>query len=456
MNPMLSANTPGKTSHAAELIRLRWVAIGAQIVLVLLAYFVFSLELPFVALGVILGIEIIVNFVAIRRTHKKKAAQSDRLGLFMVIDLLILTALLYLTGGPYNPFSFLFLVHIALAALVLDSRGTWLLGLFSIGCFGSLFLGHLPLPVPASMQESMHEPMHHTGAAMDMHVQGMWLAFAIAAVTITYFLGRVARDLDQRNAQLNAAQIKAYRTEKIAALATLATGAAHELSTPLSTIAIISKDFETEVDRLAPHHDSDSSGLRELADDARLIRDQVDRCRTILNQLAIDTGQTLGEADQSFELGDLLAEAIAPIDTQDRLNIGVSEALQRTSFVGPQRTIAHAIRALIKNAVQASSGEQRVRIEASYESSVFCCEVRDQGQGIPEESLRRVTEPFYTTKAAGEGVGLGLFLAQSVADTLGGTLELRPAEPHGTCARLRLPLQVSPSKSNAQQPEILP
>lgn len=443
----------GQPSHAAELIRLRWVAIAAQTLLILVTYFVFSLGLPFVAIGVVLGVEIGLNFVAIWHTKHREPQQPERLGLFMVLDLLILTALLYLTGGPYNPFSFLYLVHIALAALVLDSRGTWILGLFSIACFGSLFLGHLPLPVPGLMQETLPEPMHHTGEAMDMHVQGMWLAFAIAAATITFFLGRVARDLDQRNAQLIEAQVKAYRTEKIAALATLATGAAHELATPLSTIAIISKDLETEVHRLNPQIAQCSVEFSDLAEDARLIRAQVDRCRAILDQLAVDTGQTLGESDQTFALSALIDEAISMIDTQERLDIDISEQLLKTSFIGPQRTLAHAIRALIKNAVQASSGEQRVSIQAYYESNSLCCEVHDQGRGIPEESVQRVVEPFYSTKAAGQGMGLGLFLAQSVADTLGGTLEIGPGVTRGTCARLNLPLETVALQTHSGEPK---
>lgn len=431
----------GQPSHAGELIRLRWVAISAQLLLILFTYFVFSLSLPVVAIGVVLGTETLLNIIAIWYARHKRPEQPERLALFMVVDLLILTALLFLTGGPYNPFSFLYLVHIALAALVLDSRGTWMLGLFSIACFGSLFLGHLPLPVPDALQVSLHGHQHHTDEAMDMHVQGMWLAFAIAATTITYFLGRVARDLDQRNAQLIEAQTKAYRTEKIAALATLATGAAHELATPLSTIAIISKDLETEVHRLDAPSAVNAQDLADLTADARLIRDQVDRCRTILEQLAVDTGQTLGESDQSFALSELLDEAISLVDTEERLDIDISERLLQTIFLGPQRTLAHAMRALIKNAVQASTGEQRVSVQAYYDGHSLCCEVHDQGRGIPDESLPRVVEPFYSTKSAGQGVGLGLFLAQSVADTLGGTLEIDPGIPQGICARLILPLK---------------
>src|SRR5690554_5413814 len=187
-----------RPSHAAELIRLRWFAIAGQTLMLLAAHLLFALQLPLVAVGAILGVEVAFNFAAIHHAARRQPGESERLGLFMVVDMLILTALLYLTGGPYNPFSFIYLVHIALAALVLDSRGTWLLGLFSIACFGSLFLGHLPLPGPAGMQGGGDAMHHHSSEAMDMHVQGMWLAFAIAATTITYFLGRVARDLDQR------------------------------------------------------------------------------------------------------------------------------------------------------------------------------------------------------------------------------------------------------------------
>lgn len=445
---------PTRETHAAELIRLRWVAIAGQVLTIAVAHLWLALPLPLLALGGVIAAEVCVNLGATWHARHRDPARGERLMGFMVVDLLVLTALLYLTGGPYNPFSFLYLVHIALAALILDARGTWALGILSIGCFGLLFLGHLTLPMVSHDPAGAAEDMEHAHGALNLHVQGMWVAFAVAALTITFFVGRLARALDERSTQLADARLKAYRTEKAAALATLAAGAAHELATPLSTIAIISKELEAEALQVehAATSDAQRAGIADFLEDARLIRSQVDRCRDILDQLAVDTGQTLGESEQSFRLGSLLQESIAPLAGDERLEIKVPGILLQTYFVAPRRAVAHAMRALVKNALQASPEHLPVIIRANFLNDKLTFEVQDLGPGIPQAAISRVTEPFFSTKEVGEGMGLGLFLAQSVADTLGGTLELVPATPHGTRARLILPLTVTAAPGAHPQP----
>jgi two-component system sensor histidine kinase RegB len=435
----LTIETPTQSHiNARGLIRLRWFAIAAQILTIALARLVLSLPVPLVALGVVIGIEVGVNLSAIYLVRRQSEHDTRQLGLFMAVDLIILTALLYLTGGPFNPFNFLYIVHIALAAVILEPKWTWGLGLLSTVCFGLLFLDHRALPI----QHGQMQPGAMQASAFDWHVQGMWVAFVVAAITITFFVGRLARDLDQRNRQLAQARERGLRAEKLAALATLATGAAHELGTPLSTIAVVSKDLEHEAGRDQPH----------LAEDARLIRDQVDRCRDILDQLASDTGQTLGESVQPLVLDELLEEAMSTLDERDLLEINVDPALLGAEFMGPRRTLVHAVRALLKNALQASPPHTPVQVRVRRDDDIYRFEVVDGGAGIPAEHAPRVTEPFFTTKAPGQGMGLGLFLAQSVADTLGGTLTFTDASPTGTCATLELPLAALPRRDTAAPP----
>jgi two-component system sensor histidine kinase RegB len=403
--------------NARGLIRLRWFAIAAQTITIGLAWVALSLPLPLAALGAVLAVEVAINLLATHlaglSTRRDASEQtSHQLGLFMAVDLLILTALLFLTGGPFNPFNFLYIVHIALAAVILEPRWTWGLGLLSTLCFGLLFVVHRPLPMH-------HGPgMAHQGA-LDWHVQGMWVAFVVAAITITLFVGRLARDLEQRNQQLADARDKGLRAEKLAALATLATGAAHELGTPLSTIAVVSKDLEHLAGPDQTH----------LAEDARLIRDQVDRCRDILDQLASDTGQTLGESSRALGIGELIDEVVSTLDERARLEIDVAPELLDARIMGPRRTLVHAVRALTKNALQASPPQTSVRVRVERTGDLYRFEVVDHGAGIPAEHRERVTEPFFTTKETGQGMGLGLFLAQSVAETLGGTLTFSDITP---------------------------
>src|SRR5262249_33714904 len=190
----------------------------------------------------------------------------------------LLSALLYLTGGPLNPFSFLYLVQIALAAVILRARFTWALVALSLACSGVLFFAHRDLP----LGETTHA--EHAAGSLSIHLYGMWVAFGVAATFIVYFLMRVTRALAEREAELREVHQKTARNEKLASLATLAAGAAHELATPLSTIALAAKELERQ-----------TAGQSGLAEDGQLIRSQGERGRGILGRVAADAGRAFGE-----------------------------------------------------------------------------------------------------------------------------------------------------------------
>src|SRR5262249_34698668 len=156
-----------------------------------------------------------------------------------------------------------------LSAIVLAPRRTWALVALSLVCFGALFALHTATP-----SEEMSSHLGHD----QLHLRGMWVAFGVAATFIVYFVRRVTRALAEREAELTRQRT---RGEKLASLATLAAGAAHELATPLSTIAVVAKELERDVSARSPAD-------QPLVEDARLIRDQVERCRAILLQMADD------------------------------------------------------------------------------------------------------------------------------------------------------------------------
>ena len=199
----------------------------------------------------------------------RRLGTRPALGTLLALDTLCLTALLALTGGPANPFTVLYLVQITLSAVILSKAWTWALGLVSAAGFGLLFAVHVRLPIFEA---------HHTADGFSAHLTGMWLAFAAGALLITVFIGKVSEALRKREQEVLALRDRLARHERLGAIATLAAGAAHELGTPLGTIAVASKDLEyyaTEISRNA-----------EVAEDARLIRSEVERCRRILNQMS--------------------------------------------------------------------------------------------------------------------------------------------------------------------------
>lgn len=420
-----AASTSTHAINFAWLLRLRWGAILGQAATVIAASRLLGIRLPEVALFVVIGVEAASNVIGLAAARSGRPPREWWLVLTMGFDSLVLTALLYLSGGPVNPFSFLYLVQIALAAVVLRARFTWMLVALSMAGSAVLFADSRPLVLGGSHQEHM-----------SIHLRGMWVAFTVAAGFIVYSLLRVTRALADREADLAAARQLAAQQEKLASLATLAAGAAHELSTPLSTIFLTARELERTLGRGAP-------APEPLLEDVRLIRSQVERCRQILERMAADAGQSAGEGSEPIQVGELVERAVrgalarpgaAPVV------IECDRAVQAAELRLPPRAVAEALRALVKNAQQASPPGEPVRICATVASGALTVEVHDRGAGMPDEVLARAGEPFFTTKAPGEGMGLGLFLARALTERLGGELSLRSQAGAGTRAVMRLPL----------------
>lgn len=404
------------------LARLRWAEVAGQATTVLVAQFLLGGTLPIAALLAVISIGLVSNlaiemyFFGDRRRGSvtPREVHEWQLALVMMLDIAILTALLYLTGGPHNPFSFLYLVQIALAAVVVRARWTWMLvGLSFIG-FGILLTSHQPLAIPA-----------------DRHAYGAWVALGVASAFVVHFLLRITAALAQRERELTEARHLAARQERLASLATMAAGAAHELSTPLGTVALAAKELERALAKDKP----------ELAEDARLIREQVGRCRSILEQMAQGAG-TVGEGVTECTVNELLAETLVGIRESPRVVTEVSDEVGQTVLRMPPRAVSQALRSLVTNAQDASPPSSAVLVTARFDGDILALSIVDRGAGIPPELMARIGEPFFTTKQPGRGMGLGLFLARAVIEGVGGTLDIQSTPGGGTEVRVRLPSDV--------------
>src|SRR5690606_21030338 len=198
-----------------------------------------------------------------------RAVHEWQLALLMMLDVAILTGLLYLTGGPHNPFGLLYVVQIALATVLLHAGWGWLHPGPSVVGFGILLVAHQPLAIPD-----------------DNRAIGAWAALGVASAFVVHFLLRITGALAERDRELTGARGLAARQERLASLATMAAGAAHELSTPLGTVALAAKELERALVKAGGGEAGAAPAFPELAADARLIREQVGRCRTILEQMA--------------------------------------------------------------------------------------------------------------------------------------------------------------------------
>ena len=348
------------------------------------------------------------------------------LGFIFMVDTLCLTAVLGLTGGPMNPFSLLYLVQITLAAVVLKKEWIWLLGILATLCFGVLFLLHLSL-------KGSH--LHSGEPGLYPHLVGMWIAFIIAAALISFFTSRVSHSLRLREQEVLALQERVARQEKLSSLVTLAAGAAHELGTPLGTIAVVSRDLERYASMV---RDGDA-----VRDDAKLIRSEVERCQNILQRMSADGAEPVGESPQTIEVGELLRRAVLEIPDERRSHVTLDATDATASVFLPVRATVQSLVALVGNALDSGSEDIQVVLQARRIGAEVAFSVRDNGTGMTEEILRRIAEPFFTTKEPGRGMGLGTFLVRSFAEHLGGGLSYESAPGRGTTATLRLPVKLS-------------
>lgn len=407
------------------LTKLRWAQIAGQAGTVLVGQFLLDGALPIVTLLGVISIGLVSNLVLEmyffgdrRRPHPARPVHEWQIACVMMLDVAILTALLYLTGGPHNPFGFLYLVQIALATVLLHTAWTLMLVGLSFVAFGMLLL---------AKRTSVSIPE-------DSRAIGMWVALGVASAFVVYFLKRITQALAERERELTEARGLAARQERLASLATMAAGAAHELSTPLGTVALAAKELE----RALTKKDGDS----ELAADARLIREQVGRCRVILDQMAQGAG-TVGETVAPVTVSALLDETIIGIRVAPTVHLDVPAEVGKSPLRVPPRALTQALRSLITNAQDASPPNTTVVVVVRREDSTLSIEIRDRGPGIPEDVLARIGEPFFTTKAPGRGMGLGLFLARAVIEGVGGTLQIHSTAGEGTQVLARLPTDVS-------------
>ena len=406
------------------LLRLRWGALAGQLLTIVVVRYVMRSPLPIASLFGLLAISLLTS-VAWQLRPTGLVIRSSWLGATMVLDILVFSGLLYFTGGPMNPFSFLYLVPIALATVILGPRWTWALVALSLAASATLFFWHQPLVLGESHAEHML-----------LHLQGMWVAFGVGAAFIVYFLHHIRRALAERESELQASRNLVARQERLAALATLAAGAAHELSTPLATIAVVAKELE----RAVAQPTVETGASSHVAEDVKLVRTQVERCRAILERMCVDAGEMRGERLAPATVDELVAGSLAGLATEVAVRADVDPALSAVSLHVPARAIAEAIRGVLKNAQDASPAGAAVDLIVRRADGAIDFAIADRGPGMPRAVLERVGEPFFTTKPLGRGMGLGLFLARTVVERIGGSLRLDSHVGRGTTATVRVPL----------------
>lgn len=427
-DPVLSAGLAShdKTSLGLRwLVRLRWLAVMGQALTSLAAAWILHIPLPVGILTACFSVTILSNgivaLVENRLTFRKDVVCAGLLAL----DAAVLTTMLYFTGGASNPFASFYLLHIVIAAILLPPLWTW--GMLALCCagYGILFLSPYPL---ADASEPVRWGTH------DLRLQGMFVAMVLVGAFVAFFVSQLSRSLVRREEELLKARLKTQRSERFAALATLAAGVAHELATPLSTIAVVSADFEHL-----------SSGMNccdtTCRSDAVLIRSEVKRCQAILEKLGQRATNGVGEPLEPVLLEELPSLLRPYLKEPIWQRVDFKNPGGNGEILVPRATLLQSLAALIKNASEASPPASHVGLTAREEDTGICFSVSDTGTGMPSDVVARVGEPFFTTKEPGKGMGLGLFLVRTFAECINGRLDIESEPGKGTRINLFIPLQ---------------
>ncbi len=362
---------------------------------------------------------LVANLVAERVVLARGRATQRLAGVHLLIDATVITALLGLSGGATNPFTTIYFVPITLATQV-SPRWTWALAGYCLACFAALFLAQ-PLP---------QDPHGHHGHFAG-HLQGMWVAFGVSGGLITYFVHRIAISLARQRRELVRLREQAMQDRHLAALGTLAAGAAHELGTPLGTINLLAG----ELPHMAP---------AERDEALPTIRREIARCKDIVHRMASPelSVRALGpEGGEPWPLCALWAEAHRVTEgTGVVLQIEGSDALEVQL---PREPLEQIIRELVSNAIDACRRRPgvsgRITLTLTEAEPELQLEIEDNGAGMDPEVAATAFDPFFSTKAEGEGMGLGLYLARAQLRQLGGTLTLTSSNDEGTTLRMTLP-----------------
>lgn len=338
----------------------------------------------------------------------------------LCVDVLLMTLLLYFSGGASNPFVTVYLLPVVIAATTLPARRALAVTTLAVTAYSLLLIWYVPL-----------EPLehaHHTNS-FGLHVTGMWVNFLVCAGLVLWVVARMAYALRERDALLASAREKALRDDKVLSLGLLAASAAHELATPLSTMSILLKEMETA-----------AAGDSASREDLVTLKAQVAHCRDVIGGLAGTAGQTSSAHSQPMPAGryvettlkrwQLLRPAV-PVATTLHHEMDDTE-------IRPDETLAAALTSLLNNAADASPGG--VQLTGRCDRAQLIVEILDQGQGIDAEVLRQAGRATITTKPEGKGLGIGLLLANATIERLGGSIVLMNRAEGGSCTRVTVPL----------------
>lgn len=425
--------------HLRWLILLRNLMAGGIVLLLVIS--VYGLDIP-LRLAPLLGALCVFgafNWLTRLRLHSDVWVQELELLLQLAWDIFSISVLLYFAGGATNPLAWFFLLPLIIAATVLPQSYTWYLVIFASSCYTVLIGYHVPLPEiqpaisPEMMSSKVQALVEHSH--LELHAFGMWFGFVFSAGLVAYFVVEMANTLRERDRKLAVAREHALRNEQVVSLGTLAAGAAHEMGTPLGTMAILLKDMVHDHD-----HDYD------LRDKLKILREQVDRCKKTLSVMSASAGQMRAESGRKMLLDAYLDEVLSQWRSQrpEATLEFDAQGVEPAPYIIAERTLTHALINILNNAAEVSS--KYVGFRARWSANRLTLDISDHGPGIREDLFAVLGKHPVSTKA--QGLGVGLFLAQATIDRMDGKIEILSRQQTETGTRMRIQLPLIPANTS--------
>jgi len=411
------------------LIQLRWLAVGGQLVTIQVAHGLMGIGLPMIPLLIVPALLAAINLASLPFIKRRAAVTNGELTAALLIDVAALAWQLYHSGGLTNPFASLFLLQVVIGAILLEPKSSWAIVAATLVALGTLTMNPEPLELPARY---LDDPMA-------LYLRGSLVCFVLIAVLLVAFVTRISRNLRDRDAALASIRQRAAEEDHIVRMGLLASGAAHELGTPLSSLSVLIGDWR-KMPRVV--------GDKELQEDLTDMDAAVRRCKVIVSGILQSAGEARGIAPQVTTMRAFLDGIVAEwranrlagtLDYSDRFGADVS--------IVSDPALRQVIGNVIDNAAEVSP--DWIGITALRERDALILEIRDHGPGFAPEMIESFGRPYNSSKGR-PGGGLGLFLLVNVLRKLGGTASAENPLEGGARVRLTLPLDAIASRPAGQ------
>jgi two-component system, sensor histidine kinase RegB len=429
---------------------LRNMMILGECFLVVMFVYVLNIEIPEQQLWLVIVAIIAVNVYTSLRLQTVDPVTELEIFSQICIDVFSIAALLYLTGGAANPITWVFLLPLIITAIMLPQAYAWYMVILTTSMYSILIAFNVPLP---SIQPHMPNPgLLHPSPELtnyemlkkahevsdnhyyNLHMFGMWFGFVFSAGLVAFFVTELARTLKNQERSLAKAREKALRDERVVALGTLAASAAHDMGTPLGTIAIVAHELS---------HEFPAEVYPELNEKMQLLESQANRCKDALSLMSASAGEMRAESGKLMPLTNYLDDVLTQWRTHKpaaKLNYFIDPGVVLDASIIAERTLTHALINILNNAAEATDPDQGIEFHSAWNRHELTITIKDFGPGFPSGLINIVGKQPLTSN--NKGMGVGLFLSYSTVNRLGGKIEISNADGGGACVHIILPLLI--------------